>query len=149
MLSRAERTPVPVNHYWNGPATEGRMTSGLPSSLMFLCAVWLGFAPFALDYGFAGFSSAVDVNDVVVALIVGAIALARMVAPDDLPWLSLVNAALGAWLVVGAFALDHTGARQPGAALANDVVIGAALLVLGVAGALLTYRQRAKARSVG
>ncbi|PXY31398.1 hypothetical protein BAY60_03145 [Prauserella muralis] len=123
------------------------MTPSLPSSLMFLCAVWLGFAPFALHYGFPGYSAAVDTNDVVVALVVGAIALFRVVAPRDLPWLSLVNAALGVWLVAGAFLLDHSAARQAGAAVANDVVLGVLLAALGTLSAALTYRQRAAERT--
>ncbi|PRX44520.1 SPW repeat-containing protein [Prauserella shujinwangii] len=122
------------------------MTPGLPSSLLFLCSVWLVFAPFALHYGFPTLSAAVDTNDVTVAVVAGMLAFARMVAPRDLPWLSLVNAALGAWLMVATFVLDYSAARHPGLAMANDLVVGAALLVLGTISATATYRQRSAER---
>ncbi|MFF5985512.1 SPW repeat domain-containing protein [Prauserella flavalba] len=132
-------TTARANHFWTGPETEGRLTPSLPSSIMFLCTVWLGFAPFALHYGSSG-ASVVDTNDVVVALIAGTLALIRVIAPRDLPGLSLAGAALGAWLIVAAFVLDHP-AQDPGGV--NDLVMGVALVALGLTSATMTYRQRA------
>ncbi len=116
---------------------------------MFLCAVWLGFAPFALHYGFPTLSAAVDTNDVTVAVVVGALAFTRVVAPRDLPWFSVLSAVLGAWLVLAPLVLDYSAARQPGYAVVNDVVVGLALLVLGTVSATMTYRQRAAERAAG
>ncbi|MBK1784869.1 SPW repeat domain-containing protein [Prauserella cavernicola] len=129
-----------ANHLWTGPATEGRLTPSLPSSIMFLSAVWLGFAPFALDYSA---STTAETSDVLVAAIAGTLALIRVLAPRDLPWLSLINAGLGAWLIVAAFAFDEPG-QNP--AVVNDLLIGVVLLVLGLASATMTYRQRAAER---
>lgn len=133
------------DQFWTGPATEGHLTPSLPSSLMFLCAVWLGFAPFALHYNFPDVSAAVDTNDVILAVVVGTLALLRMVFPRALPELSVVNAALGGWLVVSAFVLDHAAARRSEAAFLNEVAVGLALVGLGLTSAWLTYRQRARA----
>lgn len=135
---------VGENQFWTGPATEGHLTPSLPSSLMFLCAVWLGFAPFALHYGFPSLSAAVDTNDVLLAVVVGTLALLRTVFPRALPWLSIVNAALGGWLFVSAFVLDHAAARRSEAAFLNDVVVGLLLFGLGLTSAWLTYRQRTR-----
>lgn len=135
---------VGKNQFWTGQAVEGHLTPSLPSSLAFVSAVWLGFAPFALHYGFPDLAAAVDTNDVTLAVVVGALALFRVVFPRALPALSLVNAALGGWLVVSAFVLDHAAARRGDAAFVNDVVVGLVLATLGIASAWLTYRQRAR-----
>jgi hypothetical protein len=136
-----------ARHFWTGPGTEGRMTPSLPSSLIFLSAVWLGFAPFTLHYRFPTLSGAGDVNDIVLALVVGTLALIRTVLPKDFPWLSLINAVLGGWLITAPFVLDYAAAARASRASANDVLVGVVLLVLGITSALLTYGQRAAARS--
>lgn len=131
-------------HFWIGPGTEERMTPSLPSSLTLLVGLWLGFSPFAARFGLADPSGFVDVDDVVLAIVVSVLAMIRMTAPKDLPVLSLLNAAAGAWLVGTAFVFSAAG--HPGRAFANDVVCGVLLLALGLTSAALTYRQRAAAR---
>ncbi|MQA09784.1 MAG: hypothetical protein GEU98_14775 [Pseudonocardiaceae bacterium] len=156
MASHATDTERPAawpgdwaRHFWVGPATEGRLTPGLPSAVAFLFAVWLGFAPFALHYDFPTLSAATDVNDVVVGLVVGVLALARTVAPRDVPWFSSIIAALGGWLVLAPLFLDYSSAVHAERAVVNDVVVGVVLVLLGTAGAIMTYRQRAVERAAG
>ncbi len=56
-------------HFWIGPGTERVTTPSLPSSLVFLAALWLGFAPRVLHYARAdgGFASSGDVLLLVLA----------------------------------------------------------------------------------
>ncbi|GHF32432.1 hypothetical protein FHX82_005140 [Amycolatopsis bartoniae] len=135
------RATFPVaRHLWVGGPADGHVTPSLPSSLVFLAAVWLGFAPFALHYHFATLNGAADINDVDVALVVATLALVRMIAPRDLPWLSVVNAALGAWLVASPFVLGYAGSAPR--ATVNEIAVGTALVLLGASSAVLTYRER-------
>lgn len=126
-------------HLWVGPDTEGRLTPSLPSGLAFLLAIWLGFAPFALHYRFPTVSGAGEINDVTTALVVASLALFRVIAPRDLPWLSLANATLGLWLVIAPFALRDTGSAL---ATTNDIAVGVVLIALSGSSAVMTYRER-------
>jgi hypothetical protein len=127
-------------HFWIGPGTEGALTPSLPSSLAFLAALWLGFAPYMLHFSHVRGGLA-DGIDVLVALVVGVLALVRTVAPRDYPVFSVVNAVLGLWLVVAPFVLGYELARV----VVTDLVVGVLLLGLSGLSAVLTYRQRAKA----
>ncbi|WP_329065705.1 SPW repeat domain-containing protein [Amycolatopsis sp. NBC_01480] len=136
-------------HFWIGPGTDERLTPSLPSSLVFLVALWLGFAPFVLHFGVAARTGFVEPDDVLVAMLISASALVRMTVPKDLPVLSVVNAAAGVWLVATAFLFAAPGDSVR--ATVNDVLCGVLLLGLGAASAALTYAQRSevRARSAG
>lgn len=129
-------------HFWIGPGTEGALTPSLPSSLAFVAALWLGFAPYVLHFSHVRGGLA-DGIDVLVALVVGILALIRTVVPRDFPVFSVVNAMLGLWLVVAPFVLGYTVARI----VVVDLVVGVLLLGLSGLSAVLTYRQRAKERA--
>jgi len=129
-------------HFWIGPGTEGALTPSLPSSLAFVAALWLGFAPYVLHFSQVRGGLA-DGIDVVVALVVATLALIRTVAPRDFPVLSVVNALLGLWLVVAPFVLAYTRVRI----VVVDLVVGVLLLGLSGLSAVLTYRQRGKAKA--
>ncbi|MCR6490551.1 hypothetical protein M8542_47895 [Amycolatopsis sp. OK19-0408] len=136
---------VAGSHFWVGPGTERSLTPSLPSSLVFLAGVWVGFAPYVLHY-----SSAVTVtgSDVLVALIVSVLALARTIVPRDWPLFSVANAVLGCWLLLTPFTLGTLfGVTDPRRAVVDDVVVGALLLALGGLSAYLTYRQRSVTRT--
>jgi hypothetical protein len=128
-------------HFWIGPGTEGALTPSLPSSLAFVAALWLGFAPYVLHFSHVRGGLA-DGIDVLVALVVGVLALVRTVVPRDFPAFSVVNAMLGVWLLVAPFALGCELVRV----LVTDLVVGVLLLGLSGLSAALTYRQRAKAQ---
>ncbi|WIV56340.1 SPW repeat protein [Amycolatopsis nalaikhensis] len=101
--------------------------------------MWLGFAPYVLHFSQVrgGLADGIDV------LVVGALALVRTVVPRDFPVFSVVNAVLGLWLVVAPFVLGYQLARV----VVTDLVVGVLLLGLSGLSAVLTYRQRAKARA--
>ncbi|WP_284740356.1 SPW repeat domain-containing protein [Amycolatopsis sp. RTGN1] len=128
-------------HFWIGPGTEGALTPSLPSSLAFVAALWLGFAPYVLHFSEVrgGLANGIDV---LVALVVGVLALVRTVVPRDFPAFSVVNAVLGLWLVVAPFVLGYELARV----VVTDLVVSVLLLGLSELSAVLTYRQRAKAQ---
>ena len=131
-------------HFWIGPGTEGALTPSLPSSLAFVAALWLGFAPYVLHFSQVRGGLA-DGIDVFVALVVAVLALVRTVVPRDYPAFSVVNAVLGLWLIVAPFVLGYDFARV----IVTDLVVGVLLLGLSGLSALLTYRQRAKAQVEG
>ncbi|MEU4248441.1 hypothetical protein AB0F15_13635 [Amycolatopsis sp. NPDC026612] len=131
-------------HFWIGPGTEGILTPSLPSSLAFVAALWLGFAPYVLHFSRVRGGLA-DGIDVLVAVVVAVFALVRTVAPRDLPVLSVVNAILGLWLVVAPVVLGYTLVRI----VVVDLVVGVLLVGLSGLSALLTYRQRAKSQVTG
>ncbi|MCR6488964.1 SPW repeat protein [Amycolatopsis sp. OK19-0408] len=129
-------------HFWIGPGTEGALTPSLPSSLAFVAALWLGFAPYVLHFSQVRHGLA-DSIDVLVALVVAVLALVRTVVPRDYPAFSVVNAALGLWLIVAPFLLGYDLTRV----IVTDLVVGVLLLGLSGLSAVLTYRQRAKAQA--
>ncbi|MFI5593181.1 SPW repeat protein [Amycolatopsis sp. NPDC051758] len=131
-------------HFWIGPGTEGALTPSLPSSLAFVAALWLGFAPYVLHFSQVRGGLA-DGIDVFVALVAAVLALVWTVVPRDYPAFSVVNAVLGLWLIVAPFVLGYDLARV----IVTDLVVGVLLLGLSGLSALLTYRQRAKAQVEG
>ncbi|WP_181320020.1 SPW repeat domain-containing protein [Saccharothrix carnea] len=114
--------------------------------MVFLAGVWLLLAPVILDYAPHPEGLGAYWNDLVVGGMVALLALVRVLAPEHLPWLSLVNAALGAWLVVSPFVLDYAVRAYAMRATGNDVAVGVLILVVAVASAVTTYQRRKAAR---
>jgi SPW repeat len=117
-VDRSERLPPPPP-----PGRRGAISA---SALNLLLGCWLIAAPWALHYK----PSTPRWNDVLFGAVVAVIALARMFGAYRLGWLSLLNAAIGAWLVVSAVAID-----APGPALVNDLVCGALIAVYSLTSA--------------
>lgn len=116
------------------------------SAVVFLDGVWLLLAPFVLDYAPRPEGLGAYWNDLVVGGVVALLALVRALAPEHLPLLSLVNAALGAWLLVSPFVLDYAAEPYAMRATGNDVAVGVLVLVVAVASAVTTYQRRKAAR---
>jgi len=111
------------------------------SGLNLLLGVWLVVAPWVLDYADV---TAAGWNQVTIGIVVAVLALARVAAPYRFASLSWVNAVLGAWLVVAPFLLPYEGGGSaPAAVLWNDIVVGLAILALGVWSAVATQRSDA------
>jgi hypothetical protein len=123
------------------PAERRRGVSRVLNALVFLVAVWLTVSADPVAYRGTG---RFDVfwNHAVVGLAVGAVALVRVAKPAGTGALVLTNAVLGAWVVVSPFGYGYGGGTADGAALWNDVVVGAAVLLLTVASG--TVRDRAR-----
>ena len=74
-------------------------------------------------------------NDIVCGALIAAIGLIRIGGPARTGSLNRVNAVIGAWIFAAAFLLDRSAH-----ATANDLVVGAIVLSLSLAGAALTDR---------
>ena len=140
------QTETWTRNFWVGHQTEGRLTPSLPSGLVVLLAVWLGFAPFALHYRFPTINGAGDINDVMVALVVGVLAATRVVLPRGRVWPSVVNAVIGVWLIAAPFVLDYATSKTASATV-NDVVAGVLLVILSGSAALMTHREHQAERA--
>jgi hypothetical protein len=97
--------------------------------------VWLVVAPFVLVYG----EAAPVWNDVIVGVLVAALAYARYRSPGRAA-ISWTNAALGLWLVIAPWALDYTDLTR---AMWNDIVVGIGIITLAAIAAAAAGRQRA------
>lgn len=120
-----------------------RETVRWTSGINLIAGLWLISAPFVLGYTYL--TSALW-NDVIVGIVVAAIAAVRVAGPLRHASVSWINAALGAWLIVAPFVLtysaqaaalaeqgDASGARS---AATNDVLVGLVVLALGAWSAL-------------
>lgn len=125
-----------------GARSEGRFVATVPSGLVLLAGVWLVIAPFALGYADAGRPA--FWNDVVTGALIALLALPRAVLPRSVPWLSVVNAALGAWLIAAPFALGYRESTP--SAVGNDVIMGILVVVAAGTSALLTFALRSRSR---
>ena len=129
--ARASDTPME-----DGPrvrrSTHRRQDFGVPPSVVVAIAgVWLASAPFVLDYSGTGRGYSGRWNDLVVGVVMIAVAMVRVVTPRGTGPLSMINVGLGVWLIASPFVLGHS---EAGATLAtwNDIVVG--LIVVMVAG---------------
>jgi hypothetical protein len=97
------------------------------SGLNVLAGAWLVAAPWILPY------QARDPwwNDVIFGLVVMILAGVRARGAFRATGLSLVNLALGGWLLASAFWLDKTSTAS-----ANDIVLGLVVLVLALLSAI-------------
>ncbi len=105
-----------------------RVTSGLNM----LLGLWLTGAPFMFNY--SGKTAEV-LNEMIVGGIVLLLAAIRFFNPMRFSWMSWVNAALGAWLIVAPFVLSAS-AGGSAIILVDDMVVGAAIVIFGVWSAL-------------
>lgn len=121
---------------WTPPGARG------VSAVTFLAGVWLLLAPFVLDYAPVAAGLGAYWNDLVLGAVVALLALVRVVAPERVLWLSLVNAVLGAWLVAAPFVLDYHARAYAYEATGNDVAVGLLVFVMAVVSAATTYQQQ-------
>jgi hypothetical protein len=100
------------------------------STINVLLGIWLVIAPFALAYSH---NAGALWNDIIVGVVVVALAGVRAFVPDNNVGLSWSTAAIGVWLVIAPFALGHSAIT---ANVWNDVVAGIAVGALSVWGAV-------------
>ena len=113
------------------------------SGITFLLGVWLVIAPWVL--GYSGQDNAVW-NQVGVGAAIAIVALARVNAPD--PWapLSWVNVVLGGWLIVAPFVLEYNATSNTDPIYWNDIIVGAAILLLALISTTGARRGRTTVR---
>jgi hypothetical protein len=107
-----------------------RSSARLASGLNVVAGIWLLAAPFVLGYSHIGQALW---NDLLVGAALVITALIRATTPRRSASLGWVNMLLGAWLIIAPFVLLYTGAEplaSPGAATANDVVVGVIVVAL-------------------
>lgn len=113
------------------------------SGINFLLGVWLVIAPWVL--GYSAQDNAVW-NQVGVGVAVAIVALARVNAPDSWAPLSWVNAVLGGWLIVAPFVLEYNTTSNTDPIYWNDIIVGAAILILALISTTGARRGRTTVR---
>ena len=118
------------SRYPEGPGHGGRypgerwLNSMITASFLnVLAGFWLIVAPWVLGYP----SSDPRWNDVIFGGAVAALAAVRISGAYRASVLSWVNAAIGIWLIVAGFTIENSYTAG-----ANDVVLGAAVCLLGL-----------------
>lgn len=104
----------------------------LASGLNIALGAWLAVASFIL--GYSGIVAA-RWNDIIVGLIILALAWARAANPSRMTAASWANVVLGLWLIAAPFVLSYAGTVAP---LWNDIIVGVAVAALGTWSALTT-----------
>jgi hypothetical protein len=129
-------TPPPSQR----PGLRGTIVTA--SGLNVLAGIWLVVAPFVLGYR----SGDPLWNDIVFGAIIALLALVRASSAyrssgRSASVLSWLNGLIGAWLVISAFWLDASGT-----AAINDIVLGLAVLILGLLSAMSADELRGRRR---
>lgn len=93
------------------------------SGLNVLLAVWMIISPFILSYS----ATAAYWNQIITAIIIGILAIARMVAPRVV-WMSWVNVVAGIWLIISPFLLSYNTAGSKW----NSVIFGIVAIILSL-----------------
>lgn len=112
------------------------------SAVTFLAGVWLVLSPFVLGYAPAAQGVGAYWNDLVVGSAIAMLALVRAVSPGNVPWFSVVNVALGTWLIVAPMVRDYAEGVSTTVATSNDVIVGALVVIMAGLSAAITYRNR-------
>ncbi len=94
------------------------------SGLNILAGLWLIVAPFVL--GYSNLQSAMW-NDIIVGIVVAALAAIRAGGMMNQPWLSWINLILGAWVFISPWVLNYVDTQN---ALWNNLILGAIIFVL-------------------
>ena len=106
-------------------------------------------SPFALGYGVVGPWFTGHSNEVVTGVVVVVVALTGAMAPADARWSGPVMAAAGAWLAAAPWLIGYRDEVDPTAATVNDLAVGGAVAVLGVAVTLMIRPLRTADPDVG
>jgi hypothetical protein len=91
------------------------------SGLNVLAGIWLIISPYIV--GFAHTPAAT--NAITIGIIVGILALIRVMAPENTRWLSWINIILGIWLLISPFIMGFVG----GGDLWNAIILGILVIV--------------------
>ncbi len=101
----------------------------------FILGLWLIVSPFALHFGGAAIP-----NDVVFGILIAAFSLWTAATFDAPPIPSWLVAFFGAWIFIAGLVLHNAG-QASHAMLANQLIIGAIVFILGLVRALGVGRQ--------
>lgn len=126
------------------PAPPERGSRSATLCLIGICAlvlgIWLPASHHALGYPFVEGAEDAFFTETLVGVLVGCAGYGRLQSSLHLPKLTALQAAAGAWLVAAPWLLGY--AREVPAARVNDVVCGAAAVLLAAAAAVVSHRDR-------
>jgi hypothetical protein len=86
------------------------------SGLNIIAAIWLVISPFVLGFT----ETAAATNNYIVGIIVGVLALIKVMSPRTMAWPSWLNIILGLWLIISPFFLGFITVS----ALWNNIILG-------------------------
>jgi hypothetical protein len=113
------------------PRGTGRTDARTFSALNLLLGLWLAFSPFF--FLGTGAEGTLLMNNLVIGLVIGLIALVRTIAPSRAAGLEWVNALLGAWLIVSPFFIAYTTGL-----FWSTIISGFLVMILAVSSAQAT-----------
>ena len=131
--------------YGSSPAARSSWAQ-LPSALNLLAGGWLLLSPMMLYPALVRADSPAW-NDMVVGVVIALFAMVRLVSPRGSANLSWINFVLGGWLIASPFVLSTSLARYPTVALWNEILVGAAVMLLATWSALRGRHDRRRERT--
>ena len=158
-VSRADTTrgDVPANGYGSAPNAPGGgyATSGYgaqpqatgreasvqqsaisaPNALLLIAGLWLIISRFVFDFPATGSTAGGVLNGVVIGIAVAVMALVRMSAYRSNPMINLVTVVAGAWMMASPWAFSYAHWGTGGRPAWSDIIVGGAIILLGLAGA--------------
>lgn len=121
----------------NGPTRAAGSQIMAASGVNLLAGIWLIIAPFLLGYS----DQASPLwNDIIVGVLIAAMAGARVAGAFRAPSLSWVNVILGGWLIIAPFLLGYSDDANP---LWNDIIVGIVVVLFGIWSAVSSPRTTA------
>ncbi|MGI5240122.1 SPW repeat protein [Dactylosporangium sp. CA-139066] len=118
--------------------------------LVLLAGAWLAISPWVI--GFNASAPHLTVNDLILGITIGVIALGLTLAPAHMYRLSWAMAAIGVWVIISPWVVERGVTGVTAGTIASNVATGAvtALLGLGAVGLLMsTSRQTRFNRGTG
>jgi hypothetical protein len=107
--------------------------------LVLLAGGWLAISPWVI--GFNATAPNVTVNNLILGVMIGVVALGLAVAPARMYRLSWAMAAIGAWVIVAPFVIQRSSSTA-GIVWTNAVTGGITVLLgLGAAGLVMSARR--------
>lgn len=107
--------------------------------VLFFLGVWLILGPFYFRFG----TVQSHANEVLIGFFTMVFSMYRIGhSLERSAWVNYLNAVMGAWLVASPFIYGYSGLAGP---TTNEIVVGAAMIVLAAISFLLGQRDRAGA----
>jgi len=106
-----------------------------PNALLLIAGVWLIISRLVFDYPAAGSTAGGVINGVVIGIAVAIMALVRMSAYRSNPMINVVTVVAGAWMMASPWAFGYPHFGTGGRPAWSDIIVGAAIILLGLVGA--------------